>query len=182
MYVCMYEWYEEATRSRAGWRSLCRCGLELHAETQASISAGVAVLEVVCEVCGRVFRREGDKKRHKCVTERRKPVSEQRGAAQCSVCNKWFRSRGGLALHNCQPQATVTPSPQSAGGASTQVVCTVCHREFRSESGRKRHKCVGERSKPVSQQKGAAQCRTCQKWFRSKGGLARHVCRPSLPG
>ena len=173
------EWYEEATRSRAGWRSLCRCGLELHAEAQASISAGVAVLEVVCEVCGRVFRREGDKKRHKCVTERSKPVSEQRGAAQCPVCKKWFRSRGGLALHNCQPQATVTPSPQSAGGA---VVCTVCHREFRSESGRKRHKCVGERSKPVSQQKGAAQCRTCQKWFRSKGGLARHVCRPSLPG
>ena len=107
MYVCMYvglyedEWYEEATRSRAGWRSLCRCGLELHAEAQASISAGVAVLEVVCEVCGRVFRREGDKKRHKCVTERSKPVSEQRGAAQCPVCKKWFRS-----------STTVSPKPQ----------------------------------------------------------------------
>ena len=38
-------------------------------------------------------------KRHKCVDERRKPVSEQRGAAQCLICRKWFRSRGGLALH-----------------------------------------------------------------------------------
>ena len=29
--------------------------------------------EVVCEVCGRAFRREGDKKRHKCTRERSKP-------------------------------------------------------------------------------------------------------------
>ena len=59
--------------------------------------------DVVCEVCSRSFRREGDKKRHKCVTEREKPVSEQRGAAQCMQCMKWFKSRGGLALHKCVP-------------------------------------------------------------------------------
>ena len=35
--------------------------------------------------------------RHKCVAERQKPVSEQRGAAQCLHCMKWFKSRGGLA-------------------------------------------------------------------------------------
>ena len=45
-----------------------------------------------------LFRREGDKKRHKCVLERSKPVSEQSGALQCS---RWFRSRGGLSVHCC---------------------------------------------------------------------------------
>ena len=38
--------------------------------------ATVAGRDVVCEVCSRSFRREGDKKRHKCVAERQKPVSE----------------------------------------------------------------------------------------------------------
>ena len=54
--------------------------------------------DVMCEVCSRSF-----KKRHKCVIEREKPVSEQRGAAQCLQCMKWFKSRGGLALHKCVP-------------------------------------------------------------------------------
>ena len=71
-------------------------------ETQAAM-ATVAGRDVVCEVCSRSFRREGDKKGHKCVTEREKPVSEQRGAAQCLQCMKWFKSRGGLALHKCVP-------------------------------------------------------------------------------
>ena len=43
--------------------------------------AAVAGRDVVCEVCSRSFRREGDKKRPKCVAERQKPVSEQRGAS-----------------------------------------------------------------------------------------------------
>ena len=30
----------------------------------------MAVCEVVCEVCFRMFRRDSDRKRHKCVTER----------------------------------------------------------------------------------------------------------------
>ena len=64
-------------------------------EVSRTLAAGRGV---VCEVCSRSFRREGDKK---CVDERRKPVSEQRGAAQCLTCRKWFRSRGGLALHTC---------------------------------------------------------------------------------
>ena len=39
----------------------------------------------------------------KCISERQKSVSEQRGAAQCITCNRWFRSRGGLSVHNCRP-------------------------------------------------------------------------------
>ena len=35
---------------------------------------------VVCEVYSRGFRRENDKKRHKCVSERQKPVCDRRGS------------------------------------------------------------------------------------------------------
>ena len=31
--------------------------------------------------------------------------------------------------------------------------------------------CAAERQKPVSKQRGAAQCLQCLKWFRSRGGL-----------
>ena len=58
------------------------------------LMATVAGRDVVCEVCSRSFRREGDKKRHKYVAEREKPVSERHGAAQCLQCMKWFKSRG----------------------------------------------------------------------------------------
>ena len=56
----------------------------------------------VCEVCARKFRRESDKKRHKCLAERQKPISEQRGAVRCQQCHSWFRSRGGLTVHRCR--------------------------------------------------------------------------------
>ena len=98
------EWYEEACRSRAGWRALCRCGFESHAEMQAvAAHTEPQRRDVECEICNRSFRRECDKKRHKCISERQKPVSEQSGATQCAVCSRWFRSRGGLAVHNCRP-------------------------------------------------------------------------------
>ena len=85
------EWYEEATRSRTGWRALYRVGLERYREMRgAQAQASVVVRDVVCQVCSRSFRRESDKKRHKCVAERQKPVCEQRGAAQCSQCQRWF--------------------------------------------------------------------------------------------
>ena len=58
----------------------------------------------VCEVCSRRFRRGSDKKRHKCMSEREKPVCEQHGATQCTVCSRWFGSRGGLPVHTCRPR------------------------------------------------------------------------------
>ena len=95
------EWYEEAG-SRAGWRAMCRLGMEELAETrQSQRQRAAATRDVECEVCGRKFRRESDRKRHKCVDERRKPVSQQKGAVQCGSCRRWFRSRGGLAVHVC---------------------------------------------------------------------------------
>ena len=34
--------------------------------------------------------------KEKCVAERQKLISKQRGATQYQVCQCWFRSKGGL--------------------------------------------------------------------------------------
>ena len=57
--------------------------------------------QIVSRVCGRAFRRQGDLKRHKCLSEREKPVEEQQGAAQCAVCRRCFRSAG---VHTREPR------------------------------------------------------------------------------
>ena len=57
-------------------RAMCRLGMEEMAETRQLNRQAGAMRDVECEVCGRKFRRESDKKRHKCVEERRKPVHE----------------------------------------------------------------------------------------------------------
>ena len=74
------KWYEDARRFRAGWRATYQDGLANHSKSRA-----VGPTMSVCEVCFRTLRRESDRKRHKCVAERQKPISEQRGAAQCDV-------------------------------------------------------------------------------------------------
>ena len=96
-------WHEEAL-SRAEWRANYRLGLEPDLQSQPHQSAQ-SPIAVRCHACGRSFRREGDKKRHKCILERSKPVSEQHGAVQCTRCQRWFRSRGGFSVHNCRPTA-----------------------------------------------------------------------------
>ena len=98
------KWYDEANSSRAKLRALCRDGLENHergegASMTASVEEGVR-----CEECQRTFRRESDRKRHKCISERMKPVSEQRGSIQCSTCKRWFHSRGGYSVYVCRPE------------------------------------------------------------------------------
>ena len=98
------EWYKAATALRDGWRTRCREGVERHRQKQAAARAGVrsnGSREVKCIRCNRTFRREGDRKRHKCVDERRKPLCQQKGAVQCMSCKRWFGSRGGLAVHRC---------------------------------------------------------------------------------
>ena len=64
----------------------------------------MAPCDVKCNVCGRCFRRESDKARHKCTAKRQKPVQEQEGAVEYSMCGHWLRSRGGLAVHRCARQ------------------------------------------------------------------------------
>ena len=75
--------------------ALCRLGMENRAEVQAAMQdSGVVERDVVCEECGRTFRRESR-------SEREKPLWAQRGATQCLVCSRWFRSKGGMAVHRC---------------------------------------------------------------------------------
>lgn len=97
------EWMELATESRRGWRAAYHdvrpTGLH-----QNSIHDIQGFNQVLCETCGRSFRRESDKKRHKCILERLQPLREQRGAVHCTSCGRWFRSRGGYTVHTCRPQ------------------------------------------------------------------------------
>ena len=95
------QWYDEATTLRAAWRASCGLGLENHREQRATEPSIPVVRQVTCEVCSRTFLRESDRKRHKCSSERRKPVWEQKGAVQCVACSRWFRSKGGLTVHTC---------------------------------------------------------------------------------
>ena len=103
------KWYDEASMSRSRWRSSYKEGLKsLTANDNPEAQEDVAN-QIKCDECNRYFRRESDRKRHKCISERQKPVNEQRGAVQCTTCNRWFRSRGGLSVHNCRPdQASET--------------------------------------------------------------------------
>ena len=97
-------WYDEASVSRPRWRTAYKKGLEsLSTASYQQEAQEHPSNQIQCDECKRSFRRESDKKRHKCILERQKPVSEQRGAVQCTVCHRWFRSRGGLAVHNCRP-------------------------------------------------------------------------------
>ncbi len=43
------------------------------------------------------------------MSERARPVEQQRGAVQCDVCGCWFRSRGGLAVLRCLPERERLP-------------------------------------------------------------------------
>ena len=73
--------------------------------TDRQLQSTQANYGVFCDICKRSFRREGDKKRHKCTAERKKPIAEQVGATHCQylVCSRWFQSKGGFALHKCSP-------------------------------------------------------------------------------
>ena len=78
------EWYAKAEASRASWTAAYRLGKEIYRAAQAREASDTAKA-VVCDVCFRAFKRMGDKKRHKCVCERRKPVSEHLWSSPVSV-------------------------------------------------------------------------------------------------
>ena len=94
-------WYEAATTSRNAWRAICNLGYEDYICTQASQRATSRDYSVTCDACQRTFCREGDKKRYKCIQERMKPASQQRGAVHCTTCDRWFLSQGGFTVHVC---------------------------------------------------------------------------------
>ncbi len=97
------EWCKLTTISRDGWRSRCREGVRRRLESRAAAARSRSSVGrgVWSGLCNRRFRREVDKKRHKCADEKKKPLSQQKGAVKCT-CNRWFGSRGGLAVHRCR--------------------------------------------------------------------------------
>ena len=56
---------------------------ECHLPRAADHDTQTSQHQVECTICGRNYRRENDKTRHKCLAERQKPVSKQRGAVKC---------------------------------------------------------------------------------------------------
>ena len=69
-------WYKEAVSSRGGWREAYQ-QLQTSPGAEARPNPALAMEEVKCDACLRVFRRTDDLKRHKCSSERQKPVCEQ---------------------------------------------------------------------------------------------------------
>jgi len=47
------------------------------ANYQSAYHKKLELREVKCDDCGRTFRREADKARHKCLAEQQKPVQDQ---------------------------------------------------------------------------------------------------------
>ncbi len=85
------EWYKLAT-SRDGWRSRCREGVRRQLESRAAAAArsrSSVGREAWCALCNRRFRREADKKKHKCADKRKKPLSQQKGAVKCIQQMVW---------------------------------------------------------------------------------------------
>ena len=81
-------WYDRA-RDRKQWQALY---LQCADDDQEFLQAA-QMRTVLCAVCQRYFRTEGDKTHHKCAAERQRPVEEQSGAVQCQRCKRWFQSR-----------------------------------------------------------------------------------------
>ena len=64
------EWYDEASVSRPRWRSMYKKGLEnLIMASNNQEAQECPVNQIKCDECGRSFRRESNKKRHKCISE-----------------------------------------------------------------------------------------------------------------
>ena len=79
-------WYREATSSRIGWCALYWAHFVEEAtrdDHHRMTGAEQPTWQVQCPQRKRCFRREGDKKRQKCLAERQKPSLNS--VEQCSV-------------------------------------------------------------------------------------------------
>ena len=141
-------WYTSALHGNM-WNRLYTDAIQRNRQLARS-----SLPSVQCVVCGRTFRREQDRARHKCIEEQSKPVHQQQGALQCYTCRKWFGSRGGLAVHSCQLSTeAVSVHNEVHNSVSTvdnRVYCAVCERTFSRIGDLKRH------SRKISANRGTA--------------------------
>ena len=127
-----------------------------------------------CLLCARDFRRRNDMARHKCIAQRKLPVSQQKGARQCMKCMRWLRSAGGLAVHRC-PVSTDVPTV-SIRHESDSFRCDVCRRSFRSRSGLSRHHCDrAKRMSRAARNNCRHECEHCERRFSRPQDLQRHA-------
>ena len=141
--ISVNTWYDEA-QSRGKWFEAWNEGVAKLQLLQNS-DEHLPPKEVECCVCGRYFRRESDKTRHKCINEREKPIHEQAGAIQCQRCERWFKSSGRLAVHRCTLGDSVPP----VASLATSTYCAACDRHFSRPDDLKRHKCITENRNPL---------------------------------
>ena len=106
---------------------------------------------VVCTECGRCFRRESVKACHKCIAERRKPVSEQANAVHSVRVVRG--GPGAEEIWQCiGVEGQESPNNRGETAAAPQehvVVCRECGRTFNRQGDLKRYKRLVERSRPV---------------------------------
>ena len=90
--VSKEKWSDEASRSRSRLQNTYKEGPKSLTSSDKSAvqqdTDSVNHEQIKCDKCNRLFRREKDRKRHYCISERQKPMSEQRGAVQCRTCNQ----------------------------------------------------------------------------------------------
>ena len=115
-------WHEEA-QNRRGWYEAHNEGVLSHMKQQKKRQQEERTME--CSICLRLLRRAAGKARHKCTSERVKPVHEQRGS--CGKCMLWFKSKGGLAVHRystsvLQEELESQSNVQSISRTSAQTV------------------------------------------------------------
>ena len=115
-------WFEVALH-RGKWHTAYSDGLNNYQQSQLQQRMSKS-RDVKYDVCGRYFRRECDKVRHKCTAERSKPVCEQKGAVRGTVCGRWFRSRGGITVHRCGGQHQETDSQDDNTHTSSSMAET----------------------------------------------------------
>ena len=87
---------------------------------------------------------------------------------------------GDLSIERGGSTIAMSVMRQATQSTKQGVTCSAgCVIDRSEESVTRRDKCIEERSKPISEQRGAVICSSCHRWFRSRGGLAVHVCRPT---
>ena len=145
---------------RGNWRSAWSQHIAEHQEAQHRGHLR-GERNVLCNVCGRKFRRESDKACHKCTAERRRPVCKQEGAVQCEECRRWFRACSAQMYR--REEIMEDSAAGGVGVSQGRVECRECGRTFSRSGDLKRHKCFDERSKPVQEQRGSLQCPNCER-------------------
>ena len=166
------EWYRVA-EDRRRWREV----------VQFSPPVAPVVCSVVCAGCQRLFRRESDRKTHKCSDVRALSIHQQPGAVRCGICNRWFAAAGGLARHRCDASVHSAselelsrPPPGSCQSCSCHCVsCGCC---FCSLPGYRRHNCRrGSRLSAGARADLPFACDNCRRRFRWSRDLNRHICK-----